>query len=151
MNLIYFSPHHKNKFVNSVNSLNNSLATLAETKKANMLDFTRSGLPNVSQSKSKFTTFLWSDNCSSLFTDYTNFHLSLNMLQLNSILIYHMQCIVRYIVLSGLSKYWFRTLVRRKHFCTKMWLSRPEANVCKHQPTVCRTLVWRFVRLQTVV
>ena len=36
-----------------------------------MLDFTRSGLPNVSQSKSKFTTFLWSDNCS-LFTDYTN-------------------------------------------------------------------------------
>ena len=57
INLIYFTPHHKNKFVNSVNSLNNSLATLAETKKANMLDFTRSGLPNVSQSKSKFTTF----------------------------------------------------------------------------------------------
>ena len=54
---------------------------MAETKKANMLDFTRSGLPNVSQSKSKFTTFLWSDNCS-LFTDYTNLHLSLNMLQL---------------------------------------------------------------------
>ena len=46
-----------------------------------MLDFIRSGLPNVSQSKSKFTTFLWSDNCS-LFTDYTNLHLSLNMLQL---------------------------------------------------------------------
>ena len=81
-NLIYFSPHHKNKFVNSVNSLNNSLATLAETKKANMLDFTRSGLPNVSQSKSKFTTFMSSDNCSSLFTDYINLHLSLNMLQL---------------------------------------------------------------------
>ena len=54
---------------------------MAETKKANMLDFTRSGLLNVSQSKSKFTTFLWSDNCS-LFTDYTNLHLSLNMLQL---------------------------------------------------------------------
>ena len=32
------------------------------------------------------------------------------------------------------------------------WLAvRPEANVCKHQPTVCKTLVWRFVRLQTVV
>ena len=58
INLIYFSPHHKNKFVNSVNSLNNSLATLAETKEANMLDFTWSGLPNVSQSKSKFTTFM---------------------------------------------------------------------------------------------
>ena len=43
-----------------------------------MLDFTRSGLPNVSQSKSKFTTFLWSDNCS-LFTDYTNLHLSLQI------------------------------------------------------------------------
>ena len=69
------------KFVNSVNSLKNSLATLAETKKANMLDFTQSGLPNVSHSKSKFTTFLWSDNCS-LFTDYTNLHISLNMLQL---------------------------------------------------------------------
>ena len=54
---------------------------MAETKKANMLDFNRSGLPNVSQSKSKFTTCLWSDNCS-LFTDYTNLHLSLNMLQL---------------------------------------------------------------------
>ena len=82
INLIYFSPHHKNKFVNSVNSLNNSLATLAETKKANMLDFTRSDLPNVSQSKSKFTTFMSSDNCS-LFTDYTNLHISLNiMLQL---------------------------------------------------------------------
>ena len=37
INLIYFTPHHKNKFVNSVNSLKNSLATLAETKKANML------------------------------------------------------------------------------------------------------------------
>ena len=82
INLIYFSPHLKNKCVNSVNSLNNSLATLAETKKANMLDFTRSGLPNVSQSKSRFTTFMSSDNCSSLFTDYTNLHLSLNMLQL---------------------------------------------------------------------
>ena len=85
-----------------------------------MLDFTRSGLPNVSQSKSKFTTFLWSDNCS-LFTDYTNLHLSLNMLHLdNSIMIFHMKCIVRYMVLSVLSKYWFRTLVRRKHFCTKL-------------------------------
>ena len=50
INLIYFSPHHKNKFVNSVNSLKNSLATLAETKKANMLDFIRYGLSNVSQS-----------------------------------------------------------------------------------------------------
>ena len=28
---------------------------------------------------------------------------------------------------------------------------RPEANVCKHQTNVCRTLVWRFVRFQTVV
>ena len=83
LKFIYFSPHYKNKFVNSVNSLNSSLATLAETKKANMLDFTRSGLPNVSQSKSKLTTFLWSDNYSSLFTDYTNLHLSFfNILQL---------------------------------------------------------------------
>ena len=57
INLIYFFPHHKNKFVNSVNSLKrhcNSLAALAETKKANMLDFTPSGLPNVSQSKYRF-------------------------------------------------------------------------------------------------
>ena len=54
INLIYFSPHHKNKIVNSVNSLKNSLAALAETKKANMLDFTRSGLPNVNQSKYQF-------------------------------------------------------------------------------------------------
>ena len=51
INLIYLSPHHKNKFVNSVNSLKNSLAALAETKEKEMLDFTRSGLPNVSQSK----------------------------------------------------------------------------------------------------
>ena len=58
INLIYFSPHHKNKFVNSVNSLKNSLAALAETKKANMLDFTRSGLPNVNQSKSKYQFFV---------------------------------------------------------------------------------------------
>ena len=50
INLSYFSPHHKNKFVNSVNSL----AALAETKKANMLDFTRSGLPSVNQSKCRF-------------------------------------------------------------------------------------------------
>ena len=57
INLIYFSPHHKNKFVNSVNRLKNSLAALAETKKANMLDFTRSGLPSVSQSKSKVPLF----------------------------------------------------------------------------------------------
>ena len=54
INLIYFSPLHKKKFVNSVNSLKNSLAALAETKKANMVDFTRSGLPNVSQSKYRF-------------------------------------------------------------------------------------------------
>ena len=58
INLGYFSPHHKNKFVNSVNSLKNSLAALAETKKANMLDFTRSGLPNVNQSKSKYRFFV---------------------------------------------------------------------------------------------
>ena len=58
INLIYFSPHHKNKFVNCVNSLNNSLAALTETKKANMLDFTRSGLPNGSQSKSKYRFFV---------------------------------------------------------------------------------------------
>ena len=57
-NLIYFSPHHKNKFVNSVNTLKNSLATLVETKKANMLDFTRSRLPNVSQSKLKYRFFV---------------------------------------------------------------------------------------------
>ena len=51
MNIIYFSPHHKNKFVNSVNSFeNNSLATLAETKKANMLDFTRSGPKTIKKS-----------------------------------------------------------------------------------------------------
>ena len=29
INLSHFSPHHKNKFVNSVNSLKNSLAALA--------------------------------------------------------------------------------------------------------------------------
>ena len=57
INLIYFSPHHKNKFANSVNSLKNSLASLAETKKANMLDFTRTGLPSVIQSKSKVPLF----------------------------------------------------------------------------------------------
>ena len=34
INLIYFSPHHNNKFVNSVNSFKNSLAALAETKNA---------------------------------------------------------------------------------------------------------------------
>ena len=54
INLIDFIPYHKNKFVNSVNSLKkhcNSLAASAETKKVNVLDFTRSGLPNVSQSK----------------------------------------------------------------------------------------------------
>ena len=74
-----------------------------------MLDFTRSGLPNVSQSKSKFTTFSWSDNCS-LFTDYANVHLSLNMLQL--IVSSYITCNALYaIVLSVLSKYWFRTLV----------------------------------------
>ena len=54
INLIYFSPHHKNTFVNSLNSLKNSLAALAQTKKANMVDFTRSSLPNVSQSKYRF-------------------------------------------------------------------------------------------------
>ena len=57
INLIYFSPHYKNKFVNSVNSLKNSLAALAETKKVNMLDFTRSDLPSISQSKSKAPLF----------------------------------------------------------------------------------------------
>ena len=54
INLIYFSPHHNTKFVNSVNTLKNSLAALAETTKENMLDFTRSGLPNVNQSKYRF-------------------------------------------------------------------------------------------------
>ena len=58
INLIYFSPHRNNKFVNSVNSLKNSLAALAETKKANMLDFTRSVMPNVSQSKLKYRFFV---------------------------------------------------------------------------------------------
>ena len=43
INLIYVSPHHKKKFANSVNSLNNSLAALAETKNVNMLDFTGAG------------------------------------------------------------------------------------------------------------
>ena len=88
MNLIYFSPHHKNTFVNSVNSLKNNVAALAEVKKANMLDFTRFGLPNVFQSKSIYRV-LWSDNCY-LFTDYTHLmHLSLNMLihTTNSIMI----------------------------------------------------------------
>ena len=120
INLIYFSPHHNNKFVNSVNSLKNSLAALAETKKANMLDFTRSVMPNVSQSKLKYR-FLWSDNCS-LFTDYTHLmNLSLNMLihTTNSIKIYHIQCTVGYLVLSVLSKCWVRTLVPWKHFCPK--------------------------------
>ena len=32
INLIYFCSNHNNKFVNSVNSLKNSLAELAETK-----------------------------------------------------------------------------------------------------------------------
>ena len=78
MNLSYFSPHHKNIiFVNSVNSLKNSLAALAETKKANMLDFTRLVCLTLTNQN---TGFLWSDNCS-LFTDYTHLmHLSLNML-----------------------------------------------------------------------
>ena len=61
INLIYFIPYHKNKCVNSVNSLkkhSNSLAALAETKKANTLDFARSGLPNVDQSKSKYRFFV---------------------------------------------------------------------------------------------
>ena len=70
INFIYFSPHHKNKFVNGVNSL----AALAETKKANMLDFTRSGLPNVSQSKSRCRFFVIA--IGSLFTQM---HLSLDM------------------------------------------------------------------------
>ena len=44
INLFYFSPHHKNTFFNSVNSLKNNVAALAEIKKANMLDFTRFGM-----------------------------------------------------------------------------------------------------------
>ena len=68
MNLIYFSPHHKNNFVNSVNSLKNSLAALAETKKANMLDFTCMVCLRFANQN---TAFLWSDNCS-LFTEYTH-------------------------------------------------------------------------------
>ena len=58
INLIYFSQHHKNKFGNSVNSLKNNLAALAETKKAIMVDFTRSRLPNVIQPKSKYPVFV---------------------------------------------------------------------------------------------
>ncbi len=46
----------------------------------------------------------------------------------NSIMIYRMQCIVRYIVLwSVLSKYWIWMLVRQKHFCTKTWLYLKQA------------------------
>ena len=104
-----------------MNSLKNSLAALAETKKANMLDFTRSGLPNVSR-QNQNTAFLWSDNCS-LFTDYT--HLNLLIHTTNSIMMYHIQCTVGYIVHSGLSKFWFRTLVPRKHFCPKSRLCEP--------------------------
>ena len=120
INLSYFSPHHKNKFVNCVNSLKNSLAALAETKMANMLDFTRSGLPNVSQSKYRFfcgqiiavcslITHIWCILARICWYMYTT----------NIIMMYHIQCTVGYIVLSGLSKFWFRTLVPRKHFCPK--------------------------------
>ena len=87
INLIYFSPHHKNKFVNSVNSLKNSLAALAEIKKANMLDFTRSGLPI----KIKIPLFCGQVIAvCSLITHLM--HLSLNMLicTTNSIMIYQL-------------------------------------------------------------
>ena len=49
-------------------------------------------------------------------------HLSLNMLihTTNSIMIYHIQCIVGYIMLSVLSKCWFRTLIRRNISASKV-------------------------------
>ena len=81
--------------------------------------------------QNQHTVFLWSDNCS-LFTDYTHLmHLSLNMLicTTNSIMIYRIQCTVGYIVLSVLSKCWFRTLVPRKHFCPKSRLCEPGITV----------------------
>ena len=98
---------------------------MAETKKANMFDFTRSGLPNVSQSKSKFTTCLWSDNCS-LLTDYTNLHLSLNMLQLNNIDIYiyitrNALCSVFFLNI-GLERWFGRNFSAPKRGCVKQAL-----------------------------
>ena len=117
INLIYFSPQRNNKFVNSVNSLKNSLAALAETKRQTCS--TLLGLLCLTLANQNLNTaFLWSDNCS-LFTDYTHLmNLSLNMLihTTNSIKIYHIQCTVGYIVLSVLSKCWVRTLVPWKHF-----------------------------------
>ena len=77
INLIYFSPHHKNKFINSVNSLRNSLVALAETKKANKLGTLAGLVCLMLANQNQNIDFLWSGNCS-LFTDYT--HLSLNMI-----------------------------------------------------------------------
>ena len=124
INLIYFSPHHKNKFVNSVNSLKTVWLHWQIQKRQTCS--TLLGLVCLTLTNQNIV-FLWSDNCS-LFTDYTHLmHLSLNMLicTTNSIMIYRIQCTVGYLVLSVLSKCWFRTLIPRKHFCPKSWLCEP--------------------------
>ena len=90
INLIYFSPHHKNKFVNSVNSLKKTV-WLHWQKRKRQTCSTLLGLVCLTlANQNKNTAFLWSDNCS-LFTDYTHLmQLSLNMLihTANSIMIY---------------------------------------------------------------
>ena len=125
INLSYFSPQHKNKFVNSVNSLKKTV-WLHWQKQKRQTCSTLLGLVCLTLTNQN-TVFLWSDNCS-LFTDYTHLmHLSLNMLicTTNGIMIYRIQCTVGYIVLGVLSKCWFRTLVPRKHFCPKSRLCEP--------------------------
>ena len=58
---------------------------MAETKKPSVLDFTRSGLPNVRQSKYRFL----SSGCC-LFTDYTNASsMNMSIHTTNSIMISH--------------------------------------------------------------
>ena len=127
INLSYFSPHHKKKFVNSVNSLKKQFGCIGRNKKRQTCSTLLGLVCLTSTNQNQNTGFLWSDNCS-LFTDYTYLmHLSLNMLicTTNSIMIYRIQCTVGYIVLSVLSKCWFRTLVPRKHFHPKSRLCEP--------------------------
>ena len=82
-----------------------------------MPNFTRSGLPNVSQSKQcRFFCGQIIAACSLI----TQMHLSLEYVATNGIHDNHMQFIVGYILLSVLSECWFRTLVRRKHFSPKL-------------------------------
>ena len=87
INLIYFNPHNKNTFVNSLNTLKNSLPHWQKQNRQTWS--TLLGLVCLTLANQN-TAFLWSDNCS-LFTDYTHLmHLSLNMLiyTTNSIMIH---------------------------------------------------------------